>query len=64
MLNLPVEVGLWSASENVTERQRSLSQVILQALGQECDTQGSLRTVVSNAVLTAFSHTQQLSNVS
>ncbi|MCP6758268.1 MAG: pyrroline-5-carboxylate reductase [Fischerella sp. CENA71] len=153
MPNLPVEVGygttVWSASENVTEIQRSLTQVILQALGKEFATQnehyldmatalssagtgfvflyieamidagvqigltrtqaqeltlhtiagsvelmfqthehpavlrnkvtspggvtaaglyelekGGLRTVVSNAVLTAFSRTQQLSNMS
>ncbi|MBD2498500.1 pyrroline-5-carboxylate reductase [Nostoc sp. FACHB-280] len=153
MPNLPVEVGhgttVWSASASVTEKQRSLTQVILQALGKEFATQsehyldmatalssagtgflflyieamidagvqigltrtqaqeltlhtiagsvelmfqthehpavlrnkvtspggvtaaglyelekGSLRTVIANAVLTAFSRTQQLSNMS
>ncbi|QYX31909.1 pyrroline-5-carboxylate reductase [Sphaerospermopsis torques-reginae] len=57
MPNLPVEIGhgttVWSASENVTEIQRSLTQVILQALGQEFATQSEnyldMATALSSA---------------
>lgn len=57
MPNLPVEVGhgttVWTASASVTEIQRSHTQVILQALGQEFPTQSEQYLDMATALSSA-----------